>query len=71
MAELKKTKITDLFVKGGYIRADGLMIHPVYVVQVKSPQESKYPWDYYQVVKTMSGEEAFGPPTGRCKLSAN
>jgi branched-chain amino acid transport system substrate-binding protein len=70
MAELKKAKINDLFVKGGYVRADGLMIHPVYVMQVKSPQESKYPWDYYKVVKTMSGEEAFGPPTGLCKLSA-
>jgi branched-chain amino acid transport system substrate-binding protein len=70
MAELKKTKINDMFVKGGYIRADGLMIHPVYVMQVKSPQESKYPWDYYKVVRTMSGEEAFGPMTGLCKLSA-
>ena len=71
MAELKRTKINDMFVKGGYIRADGLMIHPVYVMQVKSPQESKYPWDYYKVVRTMSGEEAFGPMTGLCKLSAN
>lgn len=70
MAELKKTKINDMFVKGGYIRADGLMIHPVYVMQVKSPQESKYPWDYYKVVKTMGGEEAFGPMTGLCKLGA-
>jgi len=69
MAELKKTKIDDLFAKGGYIRADGLMIHPVYVMQVKSPQQSKYPWDYYKVVKTMGGEEAFGPLTGRCKLT--
>jgi len=69
MAELKKTKINDLFAKGGYIRADGLMIHPVYVMQVKSPQESKYPWDYYKVVKTMSGEEAFGPLTSLCKLT--
>lgn len=70
MAELKKTKINDVFVKGGYVRADGVMIHPMYVMQVKSPQESKYPWDYYKVVKTMSGEEAFGPMTGLCKLSA-
>ena len=69
MAELKKTKINDMFAKGGYIRADGLMIHPVYVMQVKSPQQSKYPWDYYKVVKTMGGEEAFGPLTGRCKLT--
>jgi branched-chain amino acid transport system substrate-binding protein len=69
MAELKRTKINDVFAKGGYIRADGLMIHSMYVMQVKSPQESKYPWDYYKVVKVMSGEEAFGPITGLCPLA--
>jgi branched-chain amino acid transport system substrate-binding protein len=69
MAELKKTKINDMFAKGGYIRADGVMVHDMYVMQVKSPQESKYPWDYYKVVKVMSGEEAFGPITGRCPLA--
>jgi branched-chain amino acid transport system substrate-binding protein len=69
MAELKKTKINDMFTKGGYIRADGLMIHDMYVMQVKSPQESKYEWDYYQVVKVMKGEEAFGPITGLCPLA--
>ena len=69
MAELKKTKINDMFAKGAYIRADGLMIHDMYVMQVKSPQESKYPWDYYKVVKVMSGEEAFGPITGLCPLA--
>lgn len=68
MAELRKTKINDMFVKGGYIRADGVMIHPMYVMQVKSPQESQYPWDYFKVVKQMSGEEAFGPMTGLCRL---
>lgn len=69
MAQLKKMKINDMFTHGGYIRADGLMIHDMYVMQVKSPQESKYPWDYYKVVKVMSGEEAFGPITGRCPLA--
>jgi branched-chain amino acid transport system substrate-binding protein len=69
MAELKKTKINDMFAKGGYIRADGVMVHTMYVMQVKSPQESKYPWDYYKVVKLMSGEEAFGPITGACVLA--
>jgi branched-chain amino acid transport system substrate-binding protein len=69
MAELKKTKINDMFAKGGYIRADGAMIHDMYVMQVKSPQESKYPWDYYKLIKTMSGEEAFGPLTGLCSLA--
>jgi branched-chain amino acid transport system substrate-binding protein len=69
MLELKKTKINDMFTKGGYIRADGLMIHDMYVMQVKSPQESKYPWDYYKVIKVMNGEEAFGAITGLCPLA--
>ena len=69
MAELKRTKVNDLFAKGGYIRADGLMVHDMYVMQVKSPQESKYPWDYYKVVKVMSGKQAFGPITGLCPLA--
>jgi branched-chain amino acid transport system substrate-binding protein len=69
MPELKKMKIDDMFTKGGYIRADGLMIHNMYVMQVKSPRESKYPWDYYKVVKVLSGEEAFGPITGLCPLA--
>jgi branched-chain amino acid transport system substrate-binding protein len=69
MLELKKMKINDMFVKGGYIRADGVMIHDMFVMQVKSPQESKYPWDYYKVVKVMNGEEAFGSITGLCPFA--
>jgi branched-chain amino acid transport system substrate-binding protein len=69
MATLKKMKINDMFAKGGYIRSDGVMIHDMFVVQVKSPQESKYPWDYYKLVKVMSGEEAFGPITGLCPIA--
>jgi len=69
MAELKKTRINDMFAKDGYIRADGVMVHEMYVMQVKTPQESKYPWDYYQVLKRMPGEEAFGPITGLCPLA--
>lgn len=69
MAELHRMKINDMFAKGGYIRADGVMIHDMYVMQVKSPQESHYPWDYYKVVKQMPGEQAFGPITGACPLA--
>ena len=69
MAQLKKMKISDMFTKSGYIRADGLMVHDMYVMQVKAPQESKYPWDYYKVVKVMGGEQAFGPITGLCTLA--
>jgi branched-chain amino acid transport system substrate-binding protein len=70
MAELKRMKINDMFASGGYIRADGVMIHDMYVMQVKTPQESRYPWDYYKVVKKMNGEEAFGPITGLCPLAS-
>jgi branched-chain amino acid transport system substrate-binding protein len=69
MAELKTMKINDMFAKGGYIRADGVMVHEMYIMQVKTPAESKYPWDYYKLVKKMSGEEAFGPITGACPLA--
>jgi len=69
MAELKKTKINDMFAKNGYIRADGLMVHSMYVMRVKTPAESKYPWDYYKVIKVMSGEEADGSqPDPSCAL---
>ena len=60
MAELRKTKIDDMFTDNGKIRADGLMEHDMYIMQVKKPEESKYPWDYYHLVQTMSGEEAYG-----------
>ena len=69
MAQLKKDKINDMFAKGGSIRADGAMIHEMYVMQVKTPQESKHPWDYYRLIRKMSGEEAFGPITGLCPLA--
>ena len=70
MAELRRTKINDMFTRGGYIRADGVMIHDMYVMQVKSPRESRHPWDYYQLITVMPGAEAFGPITGRCPVAA-
>ncbi len=61
MAEMKKVKINDLFVKNGYIRADGRMIKDMYLMQVKKPEESKYPWDYYKLKATIPGEQAYQP----------
>ncbi|MFL6692801.1 MAG: ABC transporter substrate-binding protein [Ramlibacter sp.] len=61
MAQMRKTRINDMFTSGGTIRPDGLMVHDMYVMQVKTPAESKYPWDYYKVVRKMTGEQAFGP----------
>jgi len=71
MAELHKVKIDDMFTNNGKIRADGLMEHQMYIMQVKKPEESKYPWDYYRLVQTMSGEEAFGKlADSACPLAA-
>ena len=51
------------------MRADGVMVHDMYVMQVKTPQESRYPWDYYKLIRKMRGEDAFGPTTGLCPLA--
>ena len=59
MAQMKKTPINDMFAKGGVIRPDGRMVHDMYLMQVKQPAESKYPWDYYKVVATIPGAQAY------------
>lgn len=59
MAQMKKTPINDFFAKNGVIRPDGRMVHDMYLMQVKTPAESKYPWDYYKVVQTIPGDQAY------------
>tara|TARA_R110001583_G_scaffold24563_1_gene89741 strand:- start:90174 stop:91388 length:1215 start_codon:yes stop_codon:yes gene_type:complete len=69
MAQMKKTPINDFFAKNGQIRDDGRMVHDMYLVQVKKPEESKYPWDYYHVRQTIPAAEAFQPLSeSRCPL---
>ena len=68
MDQLHKTVIDDMFTSHGVIRADGLMVHEMYIMQVKTPAELKGPWDLYKLVQTMPGEEAFGPPNEACPL---
>lgn len=59
LAHMKKTKVNDVFAKGGYIRDDGRMVHDMYLMQVKSPDKSTEPWDYYNVAQVIKGEDAF------------
>ncbi|VWX58911.1 Leucine-, isoleucine-, valine-, threonine-, and alanine-binding protein [Burkholderiales bacterium 8X] len=61
MARMKATRINDFFAKNGQIREDGRMVHDMYLMQVKKPAESKYPWDYYKRVATIPAAEAFQP----------
>ena len=68
MAKMKATPINDFFAKNGKIRADGRMVHDMYLAQVKKPEESKYPWDYYKIRQTIPADEAFSRCPRACPL---
>jgi branched-chain amino acid transport system substrate-binding protein len=59
MAKMKATPVNDFFAKNGVIGPDGLHRHDMYLARVKAPAESKGPWDYYTIVKTIPAAEAF------------
>ncbi len=59
LEKLKSTKINDMYAKGGVVRPDGRMVHDMFLMQVKTPAESKAPWDYYKMVQTIAGDQAF------------
>ena len=67
-AAMRAHPIEDFFSRNGKLREDGLMVHDLMLVQVKKPEDSKYPWDYYQILAKISGDEAFGPPDPACGL---
>ncbi len=58
-AKMKATPVNDFFSKNGKIGPDGLHRHDMYLVRVKAPAQSKYPWDYYEIVKTIPAAQAF------------
>jgi branched-chain amino acid transport system substrate-binding protein len=61
VAKMKELPTDDPLFGKGTIRADGRKIHPAYLFEVKSPAESKYPWDYYKLIATIPADEAFRP----------
>jgi branched-chain amino acid transport system substrate-binding protein len=61
VAKMKQAPINDMFATGGKIRDDGRMVHDMYLVQVKAPADVKGPWDYYKVLRTVKGDDAFRP----------
>ena len=67
-AKMREKPIEDFFAHHGRLREDNLMVHDLMLVQVKTPEESKYPWDYYKVLTTISGADAFGPPDPACPM---
>ncbi len=69
MKKMKSMPINDFFAKNGRIREDGRMVHDMYLFEVKTPAESRYPWDYYKVLATVPGEQAFMPMSkSQCPL---
>lgn len=61
MATLRTMEINDLFARNARLRSDGKLSHDYYLVEVKTPEESKEAWDYYNIVKVVPGEEALLP----------
>lgn len=71
VSQLKKVKINDMFSQNGYVREDGRMVHDMFLAQMKSPKESKGPWDYYKILDTIPGDKAFQPLSkSTCSLVA-
>jgi len=69
IAKMKEMATDDPLFGKGQIRVDGRKIHPMYLVEVKKPSESKYPWDYYKIRTTIPVEQAFRPlDQGGCEL---
>jgi len=69
VAQMKAMPTDDDAFGPGSIRADGRALHPAYLFQVKSPAESKGPWDYYKLLATTPADEAFRPlKDGHCPL---
>ncbi|WP_088347254.1 MULTISPECIES: ABC transporter substrate-binding protein [Rhodomicrobium] len=61
VAKMKELPINDFFAKNGKVREDGRMVHDMLLVQVKKPEESKGPWDYYKILSVIPGDEAYRP----------
>lgn len=61
LEKMREMPVDDVFAKNAKIRPDGRMVHDMLLVQVKRPDESKYPWDYYKVLATIPGDQAFRP----------
>ncbi len=66
---MRQFLVDDIFAQGAEVRADGRLVHDMYLVEVKPPEESRYPWDYYKILSIIPGDKAFRPlANGKCPL---
>ncbi len=71
IAKMKALPIRDAFARNAFIREDGRMVHDMYLARIKSPQASEGPWDLYEILRVIPGEEAYQPlALSRCPLVA-
>jgi branched-chain amino acid transport system substrate-binding protein len=61
IAQMRKTPVNDFFAQGGVVREDGRMVHDMYLMRIKKPEESKSKWDLYEYLATVKGDDAFRP----------
>ena len=61
MAKMREIPVNDFYAKNGKVREDGRMVHDMYFLQVKTPEESTGAWDYYRILSTISSDQAFRP----------
>jgi branched-chain amino acid transport system substrate-binding protein len=60
-AKMRERPVNDFYVRKGRLREDGRLVHDMYFAQVKAPSESKAPWDYYNILGVIPGDQAFRP----------
>jgi branched-chain amino acid transport system substrate-binding protein len=69
MAKMRELPVKDAFTDNGILREDGRMVHSMFLFQVKKPEESKGPWDYYKLLAEVPADQAFRPlKDGGCPL---
>ena len=69
LAKMREMPVRDAFTDNGYLREDGRMVHSMFLLEVKKPEESKYPWDYYKILAEVPGDQVFRPmKDGGCPL---
>jgi branched-chain amino acid transport system substrate-binding protein len=69
MEQLRAKPINDFMTKNGRLRIDGRLVRDMYLFEVKKPEESKGPWDYYKLIQTVPGDQAYRPlDAGGCPL---
>ena len=61
LAKMRELPVRDAFTDNGVLREDGRMVHSMFLLEVKKPEESKYPWDYYKVLAEVPGDQVFRP----------